>query len=92
MNYYGNDSILTFESEVFIGQGNISQKLSSLNLSSNFNNYEVQPSVGGLLLFVSGTCCITGETNQIPFVRIIFLAKTQTSYYIKNDIYKLTFA
>ena len=90
-NFYGNDSILTFESEVYIGTQNIVNKLSTLNLNSNFTNYEAQPSVQGILLFVSGTCCLPGENNQLPFMRIIFLANANGSYYVKNDIYKITF-
>lgn len=90
-NYYGNDSVLTFESEVFFGQNNINEKLKSLNLSSNFTNFEVQPSANGILIFVSGTCCIAGESNQIPFMRVMFLAQSNGSYYVKNDIYKITF-
>lgn len=90
LNYYGTDSVLTFEKEVFFGQNDISQKLTSLNLTSNFTDYEVQPSVGGILLFVSGSCCIAGEQNQIPFTRVIFLAQSNQQYYVKNDIYKIT--
>ena len=90
-NYYGNDSVLTFESEVFFGQNNINEKLKSLNLSSNFTNFEVQPSANGILIFVSGACCIAGESNQIPFMRVMFLAQSNGSYYVKNDIYKITF-
>lgn len=89
-NFYGNDSVLSFESEVHFGQQNIAEKLSSLNLISDFKNYEVQPSVGGILIFVSGSCCISGETNQIPFTRVMFLAHSNGSYYVKNDIYKIT--
>lgn len=89
-NFYGNDSVLTFESEVYFGQQNIAEKLSSLNLASNFTNYEVQPSVAGILIYVSGSCCIAGETNQIPFSRVMFLAQANGSYYVKNDIYKIT--
>ena len=90
-NFYGNDSILTFESEVFIGTQNIVNKLSTLNLNLNFTNYEAQPSVQGILLFVSGTFCLPPDTNPIPFMRIIFLANANGSYYVKNDIYKITF-
>ena len=91
-NFYGNDSVLTFEAEVFFGQAKICEKLQNLNLVSNFTNFEVQPSVVGILIFVSGTCCISGETNQIPFMRVMFLAQANGSYYVKNDIYKITFA
>ena len=90
-NFYGNDSILTFESEVYIGTQNIVNKLSTINLNSDFTNYEAQPSVQGILLFVSGNCCLQNESNKFPFMRIIFLANANGSYYVKNDIYKITF-
>ena len=63
--FYGNESILTFESEVFIGTQNIVNKLSTLNLNSNFTNYEAQPSIQGILLFVSGTCCLPVKSTSI---------------------------
>jgi len=89
-NFYGNDSLLTFESEKYYGVNNIIDKLSKVNLNCNYTNYEIQPSVGGILIFISGTCCVEGETNAIPFMRVLFLANSNGSYYIKNDIYKIT--
>ena len=54
-------------------------------------NYSVQPSVNGILIYFSGSFQIAGEQNQMPFTRCIFLAHNNGSYYIKNDIYKVTF-
>ncbi len=89
--FYGNDSILTFEQETIIGKDDILAKLKMLDVNTTPNNYSVQPSVGGILIYFSGNCCIHGETNQIPFTRVIFLANSNGSYYIKNDIYKVSF-
>lgn len=89
-NFYGNDSILTFESEVFYGQQQILEKLQSIKLALTPTNYEVHPSNNGLMMYVGGSAVIEGETNRIPFCRIIFLAAQNGSYYVKNDIYKIT--
>lgn len=91
-NFYGNDSILTFEGDYFIGQQQIIEKLSSLNVVVSPNNYTCQPSNNGVLIYVSGTFKLQGEENPMPFTRVIFLANANGSYYIKNDIYKVTFS
>lgn len=90
-NFYGNDSILTFEQETFIGKEDILSKIKMLAVNTIPNNYSVQPSSNGILIYFSGNCCIAGETNQMPFTRCIFLANSNGSYYIKNDIYKISF-
>ena len=90
-NFYGNDSILTFESEVLIGKEDIASKLKNLQVNTIPTNYSVQPSVNGILIYFSGSFQIAGEQNQMPFTRCIFLAHNNGSYYIKNDIYKVTF-
>ena len=90
-NFYGNDSILTFESENLIGKEEIVAKLKNLQVSTIPKNYSVQPSLNGILIYFSGMFQIVGEQNQMPFTRCIFLANNNGSYYIKNDIYKVTF-
>ena len=90
-NFYGNDSILSFEGEVFIGRDDIMGKLKQLQVSTIPTNYSVQPSNNGILIFCSGNFQIAGESNQMPFVRCIMLVNSGGSYYIKNDIYKITF-
>lgn len=91
-SFYGNDSILTVETDVFFGQQQIMEKLGSINLAFNPNNYEVQPSNNGLVMYVSGQCQIQGEQNRLPFSRVIFLAAQNGSYYVKNDILKISLA
>ncbi len=90
-NFYGNDSILTFESENIIGKEEIVGKLKNLQVNTIPTNYSVQPSINGILIYFSGQFQIIGEQNQMPFSRCIFLAHNNGSYYIKNDIYKVTF-
>ena len=91
-NFYGNDSILTFEKENLIGKDEIVGKLKNLQVNTIPKDYSVQPSVNGILIYFSGMFQIVGEQNQMPFTRVIFLANNNGSYYIKNDIYKVTFA
>ena len=90
-NFYGNDSILSFESEVFIGRDDIIGKLKGMQVTTVPNNYSVQPSNNGILIFCSGNFVIEGQSNPMPFARCIFLVNSGGSYYIKNDIYKITF-
>ena len=90
-NFYGNDSILTFEKENLIGKDEIVGKLKNLQVNTIPKDYSVQPSVNGILIYFSGMFQIVGEQNQMPFTRCIFLANNNGSYYIKNDIYKVTF-
>ena len=90
-NFYGNDSILSFESETYIGRDDIIGKLKTFNVSTIPTNYSVQPSNNGILIFCSGSFQLVGETNQMPFVRCIMLVNSGGSYYIKNDIYQITF-
>ena len=90
-NFYGNDSILSFENEIFVGRDEIIAKLKTFQVNTIPTNYSVQPSNNGILIFCSGNFQIVGEQNQMPFVRCIFLVNAGGSYYIKNDIYKITF-
>ena len=90
-NFYGNDSILTFEKENYIGKEEIVSKLKNLQVNTIPKDYSVQPSINGILINFNGMCQIAGEQNQFPFMRCIFLANSNGSYYVKNDIYKLTF-
>ena len=90
-NFYGNDSVLSFETDNFIGKDEIVGKLKNLQVNTIPKNYSVQPSVNGILIYFAGMFQIAGEQNQMPFTRVIFLANNNGSYYIKNDIYKVTF-
>ena len=91
VNSYQNDSVLTFESEVFHGKQNIAEKLTTLNVNfilfilqlvTKFTNYEIQPSNNGILIYLSGTLTIQGETNEICFSRVFFLASMENgSFY-----------
>ena len=90
-NFYGNDSILTFEKESLIGKDEIVGKLKNLQVNTIPTDYSVQPSINGILIYFAGSFQIVGEQNQMPFTRCIFLANNNGSYYIKNDIYKVTF-
>lgn len=89
--YYGNDSVLTFESDVYFGASNITAKLQSLNVTTTFTHCDIQPGVTGILLLISGAICLQGETNHLPFMCVMYLAQKNGSYYIKNDVYKITF-
>ena len=91
--FYGNDSILNFENETFIGKDDIVQNIKKLKVSNVPTNYSVQPSNNGVLIIFYGNLIFFGEQDQLPFIRCIFLAKTEEkidNFYIKNDILKMS--
>ena len=90
-NFYGNDSMLTFETEQFYGAQNIITKLTQTNINLKPNNYSIQPSNNGIIIYFSGMLNIDGDSNDMPFTRVIFLAQNDGKFYVKNDIYKITF-
>ena len=101
--FYGSDSLLSFESETFFGNQQIFEKLNQLPIKqSEVKVYDIQPSGNGILIYLSGLLVVEGETNPMNFVRVFFLAAANNSYYsnynltflilVKNDIYKVTFA
>jgi len=58
------------------------EKLSSLPIKqAQVNNYEIQPSDTGVLIYLSGLLILEGESNPINFVRVFFLAALNNSYY-----------
>ena len=91
--FYGGDSILNFESETFIGKDDIVKNIGKLKVSNVPTNYSVQPSNNGVLIIFYGNLIFFGEQDQLPFIRCIFLAKTEEkidNFYIKNDILKMS--
>lgn len=75
---------MTFESELFMGKTNIVEKLQQLNVSSKFGNYEIQPSINGLVIYLSGGITIAGESNEIPFTRVFVLTTDSNGSFYGN--------
>ena len=48
--FYGNDSILNFENETFIGKDDIVKNIKNLKVSNVPTNYSIQPSNNGVLI------------------------------------------
>ena len=42
------------------------------------NEFEIQPSQNGILIFMTGQIQLEGESHALGFVRVFFLAPTQT--------------
>ena len=76
MNLFQDCSMMTFESEQFLGQQQIFTKLTSFgNVAYEIKTCDVQPSLSdGILAFVSGTLSIEGD-NPMMFSQVFFLAK-----------------
>mmetsp|Transcript_15935 Transcript_15935/g.16534 ORF Transcript_15935/g.16534 Transcript_15935/m.16534 type:complete len:120 (-) Transcript_15935:97-456(-) len=90
--FYGNDSVLSVEKDKFLGAKDIIEKLTAVKTVKTPEDYEIQPSNNGILIFLSGKLQLENETNAFPFIRVFFLAPTQQgTIYVKNDMYKLTF-
>ncbi len=54
-----------------------------MKVQSKVNNYTVQPSNNGILIYLSGHLLIEGETNPVNFTRVFFLANANGSFYSK---------
>lgn len=88
--FYGNDSVLSVEKDKYTGE-DIADKLGSISAQFKVSFHESQPSNNGILIFLSGTMVLCGESNPISFQRIFFLSPTQTgSLYVKNDMFFTT--
>jgi hypothetical protein len=75
--------MLSFESEIFSGAQSIAEKLASLKVASKVTGYDIQPSNGGILIYLSGLLQIEGESNPMNFIRCFFLHNNNGNYYSK---------
>ena len=89
--FYGPDSILNFENETFIGKDDIVKNIKNLKVSNVPTNYSIQPSNYNVLVFLSGNLKFFGDQDKLPFIRCVLLVRDIDSYYIKNDILKMSF-
>ncbi|KAL2621160.1 hypothetical protein R1flu_001365 [Riccia fluitans] len=94
---YQDGSMLTFEGEKIMGAQNISAKLNGLPFQQckhNISTVDCQPSasVGGVIVFVSGSLQLPGEEHMLKFSQMFHLLPTQGSFYVFNDIFRLNYA
>ena len=94
INFYTEDSYLSFEGSKTKGLKDIMNKIDSLtfkNIKYNFDVYDLHPSPipDGLLIMVTGTLQMDGE-NTFKFSQTFQLVKTnQGNYFLFNDIFRL---
>ncbi|THU49208.1 hypothetical protein C4D60_Mb06t07130 [Musa balbisiana] len=95
---YQDASMLTFEGDKIQGAAAIVAKLTSLPFQQcvhAVSTVDFQPSgpAGGMLVFVSGSLQITGESHALKFSQMFHLMSTpQGSFYVLNDIFRLNYA
>ncbi|KAJ3675781.1 hypothetical protein LUZ60_004823 [Juncus effusus] len=95
---YQDSSMLTFEGAKVQGAANIAAKIGSLpfgQTAHQISTVDCQPSgpQGGMLVFVSGTIQIAGESHTLKFSQMFHLMPTpQGSFYVQNDIFRLNYA
>ena len=93
--YDAANSMLTFESEQFMGVEAILQKLSSFNqVKHKINTFDVQPSVSNCIIcFVTGELYIDDSQNPLMFSQTFYLVPGGSAgYYVHNDMFRLNMA
>eukprot|EP00933_Yihiella_yeosuensis_P083544 TRINITY_DN97783_c0_g1_i1.p1 TRINITY_DN97783_c0_g1~~TRINITY_DN97783_c0_g1_i1.p1 ORF type:complete len:129 (-),score=6.90 TRINITY_DN97783_c0_g1_i1:126-512(-) len=93
---YGDQSLLTFEGEQFMGAANIVQKLVSLPFQSVQHSivkadYQPIPGTQNVAVFITGNLIVNGNSaNPLKFSETFVLVQTPTgSYQVGNDVFRL---
>ncbi|RWW34187.1 hypothetical protein BHE74_00022217 [Ensete ventricosum] len=109
---YHDASMLTFEGDKIQGAAAIVAKLTSLpfqQCAHAISTVDFQPSgpAGGMLVFVSGSLQLAGESHTLKFSQVCSLSvfapfiyrlmfhlmpTPQGSFYVLNDIFRLNYA
>ncbi|KAI9313916.1 hypothetical protein BX666DRAFT_1974766 [Dichotomocladium elegans] len=95
---YRDQSMLTFEGQQFSGASNIVEKLVSLPFQkvahriSTIDAQPANPTIGSILVTVTGQLLIDEESNPQMFSQSFQLVPEGTSYYVFNDIFRLNYA
>lgn len=90
-------SMLTFEGQKFEGVDDISSKLYQLPFDEcrhviSTIDAQPSPSVGGILIFVSGSIQLSGEDHPLRFSQMFHLIPTtEGSFFVLNDIFRLNY-
>ena len=94
MALFSDQSMMTFESEQFLGQQQIYNKLTSFNqVNHKINTLDVQPSANdGIVCFVSGQLSIDGGQPLMYSECFVLMKGGQFGYYVHNDIFRLNLA
>ena len=92
INFYTDNSMLTYEGKNFAGLKEIKEKIESFSFKSinfNFSEYDLQPSPypSGLVIFVTGTLQMDGE-NTFNFAHCFQLLPNNGSYYVHNEMFR----
>ncbi|KAJ8459775.1 hypothetical protein OPV22_032701 [Ensete ventricosum] len=95
---YQDASMLTFEGVKIQGAAAIVAKLTTLPFQQcvhAISTVDCQPSgpAGGVLVFVSGSLQLAGESHTLKFSQMFHLMPTpQGSFYVLNDVFRLNYA
>ena len=89
---YSDQSMLTFDTEQFLGAQSIIEKLAQLPpLKHTVTSSQYQPTINnGIICFISGTINIDGDANPIAFAQVFHLQVGGTQgYYVHNDMFRM---
>ncbi|KAH8117619.1 hypothetical protein DFH11DRAFT_1576163 [Phellopilus nigrolimitatus] len=92
---YRNHSMLTWEGEQVQGVDSILERLSNLSFQTvkhQVSTIDAQPSsptIGSLLVSVSGLLVVDGGEHPLQFSQVFHLIPDEGSYYVYNDIFRL---
>lgn len=94
MNFYTNNSTMTYNGSVYKGINQIKDKVESFSFDQiqyQIDNQDVQegPVPGSMLIFVTGMLCMDNE-NTFKFSQVFNVCPNgQGGYYCHNDILSL---
>jgi len=91
---YTEQSLLTFEGDGISGKQAIMEKLVGLRMEKVLHQVEtldVQPSPTGLLVYVTGQLIVDDSPAPMKFSQVFHLLPNgQGSYFVQNDLFRLT--
>ncbi|MET9572441.1 nuclear transport factor 2 family protein [Streptomyces virginiae] len=95
--YYREQSMLHFEGEARLGRESIMEKLTNsfLKTQHRISTFDAQPTnivPGAVLILVNGEVLIDDEPRALQFTQTFHLIPDDKSYWLLNDIFRLTYS
>jgi len=92
---YQDSSLLTFETEQFMGMQNIMTKLTTLQFQTVQHvvaTCDCHPRGDGILILVVGDLAVDGEvTKPLKFAQSFVLMPAGGSWFINHDVFRLNY-
>ncbi|KAF2115683.1 nuclear transport factor 2 [Lophiotrema nucula] len=96
-NLYRDHSMLTFETDSFLGTAGILEKLTNLPFQQIQHRTDtVDPQPGSedgtsIVVLVTGALMVEGSDRPMSFTQTFQLKKDATNWYVFNDIFRIVY-